>query len=167
MWILVFIWMLIVASMTDALQRVAYKSASKVFRSPNLSLMAKKSKKNMKAPGGGSRKGQDSSPSKAQRQGQVDRFDALTRQYMFTMTKVSKTLPQGKQILKDINLCFYPGAKIGVVGLNGSGKSSLLKIMAGVDTQFDGTAVPMPGASVGYLPQEPILRVRLCKIILT
>ena len=61
--------------------------------------------------------------------------------------------------MKNINLCFFPGAKIGVVGSNGSGKSSLLKIMAGVDNQFTGTAVPMPKASVGYLPQEPILEV--------
>ena len=147
---------LVVIDLVGAFKLVVSRSSSKAIR-PNLSLMAKKSKKNMKAPGGGGRKGQDSGPSKAQRQGQEDRFDALTRQYMFTMTKVSKTLPQGKQILKNINLCFYPGAKIGVVGLNGSGKSSLLKIMAGVDSQFDGTAVPMPGASVGYLPQEPIL----------
>ena len=66
-----------------------------------------------------------------------------------------------RTILKNINLCFFPGAKIGVVGSNGSGKSSLLKVMAGVDTQFTGTAVPMPKASVGYLPQEPILEVFL------
>ena len=59
--------------------------------------------------------------------------------------------------MKNINLCFFPGAKIGVVGGNGSGKSSLLKVMAGVDKEFTGTAVPMPGASVGYLPQEPTL----------
>jgi energy-dependent translational throttle protein EttA len=99
-----------------------------------------------------------SAPSKAQKQGQADRFDALTRQYMFTCSKLNKVLPDGsRQILKNINLCFYPGAKIGVVGLNGSGKSSLMKIMAGQDTQFDGEAVPMPGASIGYLPQEPIL----------
>lgn len=120
------------------------------------SLEAKKSKKNMKAPGGGKSK-QDGGPSKAQKQSQADKFDALTRQYMMTLTKVNKVLPQGKQILKNINLAFYPGAKIGVVGLNGSGKSSLLKIMAGADTQFDGGAVPMPGASVGYLAQEPTL----------
>lgn len=67
-------------------------------------------------------------------------------------------MPDGSRtILKNINLCFYPGAKIGVVGLNGSGKSSLLRIMAGVDNAFDGTAVPMPGISIGYLPQEPTL----------
>lgn len=97
-------------------------------------------------------------PTKSERQGREDRFDALTRQFMFTMSKVTKTLPDsGKSILKDINLCFYPGAKIGVVGANGSGKSSLLKIMAGEDKSFEGSAVPMPGASIGYLPQEPVL----------
>lgn len=77
---------------------------------------------------------------------------------MFTIVGLSKTLPdKSKQILKNINLSFYPGAKIGVVGLNGSGKSTLLKIMAGVDKEFDGTARPLPGASVGYLSQEPEL----------
>ncbi len=77
---------------------------------------------------------------------------------MFTMVGLSKTLPdKSKQILKNINLSFYPGAKIGVVGLNGSGKSTLLKIMAGVEQEFDGTARPLPGASIGYLPQEPEL----------
>jgi len=77
---------------------------------------------------------------------------------MFTVSDLTKTLPDGSRtILKKVNLCFFPGAKIGVVGLNGSGKSSLLKVMAGVDKQFDGTAVPMPGASIGYLSQEPIL----------
>jgi len=77
---------------------------------------------------------------------------------MFTTSKVSKTIPDGsRQVLKNVNLCFFPGAKIGVVGLNGSGKTSLLRIMAGVDDKFDGEAVPMPGASIGYLPQEPVL----------
>lgn len=86
------------------------------------------------------------------------RFDAATRQFMFTMVGLSKTLPdKSKNILDNINLSFYPGAKIGVVGLNGSGKSTLLKIMAGVEKEFDGTAKPLPGASVGYLPQEPEL----------
>ena len=74
----------------------------------------------------------------------VDKFDAMTRKFMFTITGLTKTLPDGSRtILKNINLCFFPGAKIGVVGLNGSGKSSLLKIMAGVDKSFTGTAVPM------------------------
>jgi len=86
------------------------------------------------------------------------RFDAATRQFMFTMVGLTKTLPdKSKTILKNIHLSFYPGAKIGVVGLNGSGKSSMIKIMAGIDKEFDGTARPMPGASVGYLAQEPEL----------
>lgn len=85
-------------------------------------------------------------------------FDATIRRFMFTIQSLSKKLPgNGREILKDIDLCFYPGAKIGVVGPNGSGKSSLLKIMAGIDKEFDGVAVPMPGASIGYLPQEPVL----------
>jgi len=73
------------------------------------------------------------------------------------MRRVSKVVPPKRQILKDISLSFFPGAKIGVLGLNGSGKSSLLKIMAGVDKNFDGEAEPMPNLSVGFLPQEPEL----------
>jgi ATPase subunit of ABC transporter with duplicated ATPase domains len=97
-------------------------------------------------------------PTKKEIQGRADQFDALTRKFMFTITKLTKKLPDSERmILKNINLCFYPGAKIGVVGLNGSGKSSLLRIMAGIDKEFDGVAVPMPGASVGYLAQEPSL----------
>ena len=76
-------------------------------------------------------------------------------QYVFSMNRVSKTVPPKRQILKDISLSFFPGAKIGVLGLNGSGKSTLLKIMAGVDKEIDGEAVPMPGIKIGYLPQEP------------
>ncbi|MEW6694503.1 Energy-dependent translational throttle protein EttA [Tepidimonas thermarum] len=78
-------------------------------------------------------------------------------QYVFTMNRVSKTVPPKRQILKDISLSFFPGAKIGVLGLNGAGKSTLLKIMAGVDKDFEGEAVPMPGIKIGYLPQEPQL----------
>ncbi len=78
-------------------------------------------------------------------------------QYVFSMNHVSKTVPPKRQILKDISLSFFPGAKIGVLGLNGSGKSSLLKIMAGVDKEIDGEAIPMPGIKIGYLPQEPQL----------
>ncbi|WP_253444682.1 energy-dependent translational throttle protein EttA [Halomonas sp. Y3] len=78
-------------------------------------------------------------------------------QYVFTMNRVGKIVPPKKQILKDISLSFFPGAKIGVLGLNGSGKSTLLRIMAGVDTEFEGEARPMPGINVGYLPQEPEL----------
>jgi len=78
-------------------------------------------------------------------------------QYVYSMYRVGKTVPPKRQILKDISLSFLPGAKIGVLGLNGAGKSTLLRIMAGVDTEFDGTAEAMPGISIGYLPQEPVL----------
>lgn len=78
-------------------------------------------------------------------------------QYVYSMNRVSKTVPPKRQILKDISLSFFPGAKIGVLGLNGAGKSTLLKIMAGVDTEIDGEAIPMPGIRIGYLPQEPQL----------
>ncbi|TDK60041.1 energy-dependent translational throttle protein EttA [Sapientia aquatica] len=77
--------------------------------------------------------------------------------YVFTMNKVGKIVPPKRQILKDISLSFFPGAKIGVLGLNGSGKSSLLKIMAGIDKDIQGEAVPMPNLNIGYLPQEPQL----------
>ena len=78
-------------------------------------------------------------------------------QYIYTMNRVSKVVPPKRFILKDISLSFFPGAKIGVLGLNGSGKSSLLRIMAGVDTEIDGEARPQAGIKVGYLPQEPQL----------
>ena len=78
-------------------------------------------------------------------------------QYVYTMNRVSKIVPPKRQILKDISLSFFPGAKIGVLGLNGSGKSSLLKIMAGVDKEIEGEAIPMAGLSIGYLEQEPKL----------
>jgi ATP-binding cassette ChvD family protein len=78
-------------------------------------------------------------------------------QYIYTMNRVSKVVPPKRTILRDISLSFFPGAKIGVLGLNGSGKSSLLKIMAGMDTNIDGEARPQSGIKVGYLPQEPQL----------
>ena len=78
-------------------------------------------------------------------------------QYVYTMNRVSKTVPPKRQILKDISLSFFPGAKIGVLGTNGAGQSTLLKIMAGLDKEIDGEAMPMPGIKVGYLPQEPQL----------
>ncbi len=78
-------------------------------------------------------------------------------QYVYTMNRVGKIVPPKRQILKDISLSFFPGAKIGVLGLNGSGKSSLLRIMAGVDRDIEGDAVPMPGIRIGFLPQEPEL----------
>lgn len=78
-------------------------------------------------------------------------------QYVFTMNRVGKIVPPKREILKDISLSFFPGAKIGVLGLNGSGKSSLLKIMAGLDPDFLGEARPQPDLNIGYLPQEPKL----------
>ena len=78
-------------------------------------------------------------------------------QYIYTMNHVSKVVPPKRVILRDISLSFFPGAKIGVLGLNGSGKSSLLRIMAGMDKNIDGEARPQPGIRVGFLPQEPEL----------
>ena len=78
-------------------------------------------------------------------------------QYIYTMIGVSKTVPPKREIIKDISLSFFPGAKIGLLGLNGAGKSTVLKIMAGVDTDFTGEARPQPGIKVGYLEQEPRL----------
>ncbi|KXJ33289.1 MULTISPECIES: energy-dependent translational throttle protein EttA [Pseudomonas] len=78
-------------------------------------------------------------------------------QYVYTMHRVGKVVPPKREILKNISLSFFPGAKIGVLGLNGAGKSTLLRIMAGVDTEIEGEARPMPGINVGYLPQEPKL----------
>ena len=78
-------------------------------------------------------------------------------QYIYTMNGVSKTVPPKRQIIKDISLSFFPGAKIGLLGLNGAGKSTVLRIMAGVDTDFVGEARPQPGIKVGYLEQEPRL----------
>jgi energy-dependent translational throttle protein EttA len=78
-------------------------------------------------------------------------------QYIYTMNRVSKMVPPKRVILRDISLSFFPGAKIGVLGLNGSGKSSLLRIMAGIDTGFDGEARPQSGIRIGFLPQEPEL----------
>ncbi len=78
-------------------------------------------------------------------------------QYIYTMNRVSKVVPPRREIIKDISLSFFPGAKIGVLGLNGAGKSTVLRIMAGVDKEFDGEARPQPGIRIGYLPQEPEL----------
>ncbi len=78
-------------------------------------------------------------------------------QYVYSMNHVNKTVPPKRQLLKDISLSFFPGAKIGVLGLNGSGKSTLLKIMAGIDKEYEGEALPMPGLTIGYLEQEPKL----------
>jgi sulfate-transporting ATPase len=78
-------------------------------------------------------------------------------QYIYTMNRVAKIVPPKRFIIRDISLSFFPGAKIGVLGLNGAGKSTVLRIMAGLDTEFEGEARPQPGIKVGYLPQEPEL----------
>ena len=82
-------------------------------------------------------------------------------QYVFSMSSVGKVVPPKKEILKDISLNFFPGAKIGVLGYNGAGKSTLLRIMAGVDTDFHGEARPQANLNIGYLPQEPQLDMTL------
>jgi len=125
-------------------------------RASSIVLHGKKSKRKGGGGGGGGGRGQQ--PRQEKKSVQNQRFDAATRQFMFTLSGLSKMLPdKSKKILDNINLSFYPGAKIGIVGLNGSGKSTLLKVMAGVDTEYDGLARPLPGASIGYLPQEPVL----------
>jgi sulfate-transporting ATPase len=78
-------------------------------------------------------------------------------QYIYTMNRVSKVVPPKRTIIKDISLSFFPGAKIGLLGLNGAGKSTVLRIMAGVDNDYEGEARPQPGIKIGYLPQEPQL----------
>ena len=78
-------------------------------------------------------------------------------QYIYTMIGVSKIVPPKREIIKDISLSFFPGAKIGLLGLNGSGKSTVLRIMAGIDTEFNGEARPQPDIKIGYLEQEPRL----------
>jgi len=78
-------------------------------------------------------------------------------QYIYTMIGVNKIVPPNRTIIKDISLSFFPGAKIGLLGLNGAGKSTVLRIMAGVDSDFEGEARPQPGIRIGYLPQEPEL----------
>lgn len=81
----------------------------------------------------------------------------IAMQYIYTMIGVSKVVPPNRTIIKDISLSFFPGAKIGLLGLNGAGKSTVLRIMAGVDKDFIGEARPQPGIKIGYLPQEPEL----------
>ena len=78
-------------------------------------------------------------------------------QYVMSMLRVSKIVPPKRQIIKDISLSFFPGAKIGLLGLNGSGKSTVLRIMANADKEYDGEVQHLPGISIGYLPQEPQL----------
>jgi ABC-type Mn2+/Zn2+ transport system ATPase subunit len=153
----------LVASMasapTDAFAPPGAFLARTSLVAPSSALFGKKSAR--KGGGGGGKGGGKGRGQQPQEKQSVkdERFDAMTRQFMFTMVGLNKILPdKSKTILKNINLSFYPGAKIGLVGLNGSGKSTLLKIMAGVDTEFDGTARPLPGSSIGYLSQEPELK---------
>lgn len=123
------------------------------LKASSLVLNGKKNKRKGGGKGGGGQQ-----PRQEKQSVKDQRFDAATRQFMFTLSGLSKMLPdKSKKILDDIYLSFYPGAKIGIVGLNGSGKSTLLKIMAGVDQEYDGLARPLPGASIGYLQQEPVL----------
>ncbi|WP_040977488.1 energy-dependent translational throttle protein EttA [Necropsobacter massiliensis] len=82
----------------------------------------------------------------------------MSSQFVYTMHRVGKVVPPKRHILKDISLSFFPGAKIGVLGLNGAGKSTLLRIMAGIDKDIEGEARPQPGIKIGYLPQEPKLQ---------
>jgi len=130
-----------------------------VVKAPTVTmgLNAKNMMKNKKKKGkGGKSSSKGSGGSNPARSGNVQ-VDTNRREYIYQMRNVNKTLDNGKQILKNINLAYFPGAKIGIVGTNGSGKSSLLNIIAGVDEAFDGIAVPQAGISVGYLKQEPEL----------
>ena len=101
--------------------------------------------------GGGAKKGGDDNRQKSKV------LDTDKREYIYQMYKLSKQVPSGKKILSNINLSFYPGAKIGVLGNNGAGKSTLMRIMSGQDNNFDGDAAPARWAKIGYLEQEPKL----------
>ncbi|KAA8496512.1 Energy-dependent translational throttle protein EttA [Porphyridium purpureum] len=111
-----------------------------------------------KGKGGKKGKGATSGPKKdADLASSNTSIDTSRKEFVFQMHRVGKTLPTGKQILNNISLSFFPGAKIGVLGSNGSGKSSLMKIMGGVDRDFDGDALPQRNLKIGYLEQEPEL----------
>jgi len=97
------------------------------------------------------------SPGEARRKRCAESLFQVPVQYVYTMFRVGKTVPPKRQILKDISLSFLPGAKIGILGLNGAGKSTVLRIMAGIDTEIDGEALAMPNITIGYLEQEPKL----------
>src|SRR3954453_3151512 len=86
-----------------------------------------------------------------------DTSPGVDMQYIYPMNGVSKIVPPKRQIIKDISLSFFPGAKIGLLGLNGAGKSTVLKIMAGVDPDYNGEARAQPGTKIGSLAQEPQL----------
>jgi sulfate-transporting ATPase len=144
------LWLALALLLSNAaalLAPVALSKAASTRARPAV-MMGKKGGK----PKGGKQGQQEKKKVKDQREGE------FTKQFMYTILGLTKTLPDGSRtLLKDINLCFYPGAKIGLVGLNGAGKSTLMRIMAGVDTEFDGKCEPLAGKSVGYLMQEPEL----------
>jgi len=125
----------------------------------NMGLNASNLKKMQK--GGKKSKGGKATKSAPEKGGDAASYDSKIdtdrKEYIFQMNGVGKQLPNGKQILKNINICFFPGAKIGVLGPNGSGKSTLIKIMAGVEKDFQGDALPQRGIQIGYLEQEPKL----------
>ncbi|KAI0559928.1 ABC transporter [Gracilaria domingensis] len=126
---------------------------------PVMGLNAKNLAKNKKK--GGKKKGRSANTATAQSttppRAKANTIDTNRREYIYQMVGVSKTLNNGKQILKNITLAYFPGVKIGVVGSNGSGKSTLLKIIAGLDSEYDGIAAPQNGIKIGYLAQEPVL----------
>lgn len=124
----------------------------------NAKNMAKSQKKSGKKKGGSkSSAGGGTATSNTPPRAKAHTIDTHRREYIYQMAGVNKTLRNGKQILKNINLAYFPGVKIGVVGENGSGKSSLLRIIAGEDSEYDGIAAPQAGIRVGYLAQDPVL----------
>lgn len=136
--------------------------AARPVNTPMMGLNAKSLAKKNK--GGGKKKGKTGGTGRggggtatAPPRANAKAVDTNRREYIYQMVGVNKVLNNGKQILNNINLSYFPGVKIGVVGENGSGKSSLLKIMAGVDTEYDGIAAPQAGINVGYLAQDPVL----------
>lgn len=132
-------------------QRVSpVRAAGRVHMGLNAKNLAKSKQGGKKKSG----KGKGKTASKTTGGGGID---TNRQEYIFQMSKVSKTFRNGKTVLKNINLAYFPGVRIGIVGANGSGKSTLLKIMAGIDTDYDGFALPQAGKTVGYLAQEPEL----------
>lgn len=121
-----------------------------------MGLNAKSLSKNKKK---GGKKKSNASKSTTPPRAKANSIDTNRREYIYQMAHVNKVLDNGKHLLKDISLSYFPGVKIGVVGENGSGKSSLLKIIAGLDTEYDGIAAPQAGIKVGYLAQEPVLEL--------
>lgn len=154
-----------VVSADHVLQRKVHKSATiRTHQDVKMGLNAKSFAKGKK---GGKKKGKNagsaatatkkSNSSSAPPRANANAIDTNRREYIYQMVGVNKVLNNGKQILSNINLSYFPGVKIGVVGENGSGKSSLLKIIAGLDTEYDGMAAPQSGINIGYLAQEPEL----------